>query len=103
MSKYAFSFVILIFITSFPQFASAQERIKLKGPKAKNYEPWRDKSSGYHFHTSTNVVKPKGPKAKNQQAYAIDSENMILSRAASNTMDKPKGPKAKNTRPWDRN
>ncbi|MFT4833681.1 MAG: hypothetical protein ACI83W_000307 [Marinoscillum sp.] len=80
----------------------AQAKNDLKGPAAKNYKPWRDK-------TEINVPTPviavdkvalKGPAAKNHKPWKVDSETEYVAIEIGSPRTELKGPAAKNYKPW---
>ncbi len=74
-----------------------QNKSDLKGPAAKNYKPWQDKSIGSPLVTQGEVNKFSGPEAKNVKVWEKSNKNMIAVKAVAN---KPKGYKAKNSKVW---
>lgn len=70
----------------------------LKGPAAKNYKPWQDKSEKTTLVTQAKVSDLKGPEAKNAKAWSKSDINLVEVKSVA---DKPKGPKAKNYKIWE--
>ena len=74
-----------------------QSKNDLKGPAAKNYKPWKDKTIGSPLVTQTQTNKLSGPEAKNAKAWEKNNTYMVAVKAVAN---KPKGLKAKNNKVW---
>src|SRR5690606_2628101 len=79
--------------------AFAQERNDFKGPKAKNYKPWKHTIEA----TPVNVISDRsaieiGPKAKNKQAVAAQED--VVVRETTPVLNNRRlgmvGPRAKN-------
>lgn len=79
-----------------------RERNELKGPKAKNYKPWKDQARKGTLVVDINGELSKGPKAKNQKLWERDTQKVELNTDLQ-PITKPKGPKAKNQKPWENN
>jgi len=78
-----------------------QMRSELKGPKAKNYKPWKANKSNTVVVASLESESFKGPEAKNARVW--DKTNRVNSTTAVVSSDRAtlKGPKAKNRKPWE--
>lgn len=70
----------------------------LKGPAAKNYKPWQDKTAKTTLATKSQTSELSGPEAKNAKAWEIKETNLVAVKSVAN---KPKGPKAKNQKIWE--
>jgi uncharacterized protein YdeI (BOF family) len=84
--------------------ALAQAPEDLKGPKAKNYKPWKDTTrTNTQVLLATNEEQLQGPEAKNKKVWQNDStvDKKVVKTGDKKT--KPKGPKAKNAKPWKNN
>ncbi len=98
--KYLIGMTIAIFITV--GSLQAQTPKGLKGPAAKNYKPWQNKSKddsrtpAVSFPTKETL---KGPEAKNHKPWN-DAREMANAVQISVSKQKLKGPAAKNQKPW---
>lgn len=95
----------LIFIcclTFFSGVAFSQSRTDLKGPKAKNYKPWKYEANATEVQSEiAETVAVKGPKAKNQKVWREeDAKNYVTVSTEGDQKTSLKGPKAKNYKPW---
>ena len=77
-----------------------QMRTELKGPKAKNYKPWKASKSN-SVVASLDVESVKGPEAKNARVWDSTTKANSSSAIASSNRLSIKGPKAKNRKPWE--
>ena len=94
--------LLLLFFacTFFASFSYAQQKSDLKGPKAKNYKPWKDSSKKPLAVFEANPERLTGPQAKNKKPWDRNqSAEQYLAISTSNR-SKLKGPKAKNWKPW---
>lgn len=90
-----FTFLIIAGLLAF-NVSEAQE---LKGPKAKNYKPWKEQA-----RTGTPVVNAdepavKGPAFKNKKAWDSQATKVEITPQAG-VKENITGPKAKNRKPW---
>lgn len=94
MKKLAIAFVLILAVS----VASAQSADKpLKGPKAKNYKPWKDTNRTYvTIQTLDQRTKLQGPVAKNQKIWKREESASSVSVTYGSERSKLKGPKAKN-------
>jgi len=84
---------------SIEAFGQEKERNELKGPKAKNYKPWRDQARKGTLVVDLNGDLAKGPKAKNQKLWDRDTQKVEINTEL-HPISGPKGPKAKNQKLW---
>ena len=78
-----------------------QMRSELKGPKAKNYKPWKANKSNTVAVASLDVESVQGPEAKNARVWDSATKVNTSSAIASSDRSTMKGPKAKNRKPWE--
>ncbi|MEQ9289828.1 MAG: hypothetical protein RIG77_23065 [Cyclobacteriaceae bacterium] len=102
MKKY---FLIPAILLLFVAFGQAQHRNGLKGPKAKNYKPWKDttKSSATLVTYEEPANKLKGPEAKNYKKWqdkGVEKNTILVSTGDTKKL---KGPAAKNHKVWKDN
>lgn len=90
--------VVLVLFVSVAAFA--QDRNELKGPKHKNYKPWKNTPTEKVIVTSNRTAQ-KGPEAKNYKPWNDTdlSDKKIVSTKVDG--ERVKGPKAKNAKPWN--
>ncbi|UII23164.1 hypothetical protein [Fulvivirga ligni] len=76
--------------------SAAQERNDLKGPEAKNYKPWKNKSTKKLITYRREILQ--GPDAKNQKPWKkeVNQYQEVAGRSNHNLQ----GPRAKNHKPW---
>lgn len=99
--RLAFTFVFLLTL-SFS--LSAQIASGLKGPKAKNYKPWKDDVKKETIVLVDNDTSLKGPAAKNRKSWETQTSEktyVVQIKLGSNKRFL-KGPAAKNYKPWKR-
>lgn len=91
-------FTLIFFFT----YSQAQVSNKPKGPKAKNYKPWKDTSkSSSKIMVSQKPLDLKGPKAKNYKPGQDQGRTENLVAASTSNKKRVTGPEAKNAQPWD--
>lgn len=79
--------------------ATAQDRNELKGPKHKNYKPWKSEKTEKLIVT-TDRNDNKGPEAKNYKPWKDADEDLSGRQLVDTSMEEPlKGPMRKNARP----
>jgi hypothetical protein len=79
--------------------ANGQTRNDLKGPQAKNYKPWMNKTLPTTIVTN-DKKNLKGPEAKNFKAWKDEREFTEQVVVFGDSKPKLKGPEAKNYKPW---
>ncbi|MBD8488290.1 hypothetical protein IFO69_05985 [Echinicola sp. CAU 1574] len=82
--------------------AKAQEFHEIKGPKAKNYKPWKEKARNGILTVDLSKPDIKGPAYKQLKSWEKTSEKVTVNMDLQ-PISRPKGPKAKNQKPWDKN
>ena len=78
-----------------------QTRTQLKGPKAKNYKPWKADQPASYAIATLDVERAKGPKAKNARVWSDENQVQETGTLATTNRAKLKGPKAKNRNSWE--
>lgn len=77
----------------------AQTAQDLKGPKAKNYKPWKEQARKGTLSVKLDEADKKGPAYKNHKVWEGDASKVEV--ASELVTKKPiTGPKAKNQKPW---
>ncbi len=80
--------------------AKGQEYHELKGPKAKNYKPWKEKARKSILVINTTEQTKKGPAFKNEKAWERSGVKKDTISTNLHLISRQKGPKAKNQTPW---
>lgn len=78
---------------------NVSEAQDLKGPKAKNYKPWKGQAKTATLEVKIDEPSLKGPAFKNKKAWESQA-NKVEITTSSNTKEKVTGPKAKNRKVW---
>ncbi|WP_215224347.1 hypothetical protein [Echinicola shivajiensis] len=71
----------------------------LKGPKAKNYKPWKEKARKGTIVVNFDRDPITGPAYKNQRPGELNTNLVEISQDLK-PIDRPTGPKGKNYKPW---
>jgi len=71
----------------------------LKGPKAKNYKPWKAQAKTATLVVKTDEPSLKGPAFKNKKAWESQA-NTVEVLPQSHQKERVTGPKAKNRKLW---
>lgn len=99
MKKLLISSLIVLLFSS---VGYSQSRKGLVGPKAKNYQPFRNNNSVPGL-----VIEPQkkvtGPEAKNAKPWDEREEVLYATNYYGQQREKLIGPKAKNAKPWVKN
>ncbi len=90
-----FTYLFLAGLLAF-NVSEAQE---LKGPKAKNYKPWKKQAITATLVTKTDESSLKGPAFKNKKNWESQANRAEVT-LQSNTKRQITGPKAKNRKLW---
>lgn len=78
-----------------------QSRTQLKGPKAKNYKPWKAEKPATAAVASLDVERVQGPKAKNARVWSEENQVKETGTLATTNRAKLKGPNAKHRKAWE--
>ncbi|GAB4107577.1 hypothetical protein GCM10028791_00230 [Echinicola sediminis] len=79
--------------------AKGQEYHELKGPKAKNYKPWKEKARKGTLVVNIDGSVAQGPTFKNEKVWERRNAKATVNTELQ-AIDRPKGPKAKNKKVW---
>ena len=99
MKKVILSSLILMLVSSISYSQSYKN--DLKGPKAKNYKPWKntEKAENNIVYTDTQT-KPEGLKAKNHKPWENkENQDYVAANYIEAKKSRLMGPKAKNYKP----
>ena len=92
---------IYLFVAGLLAFnaSAAQE---LKGPKAKNYKPWKEQSKTGILVVNADESAVKGPAFKNKKVWETQADKVEITPKVGNKEDIT-GPKGKNRKVWKKN
>lgn len=76
------------------------EAQELKGPKAKNYKPWKEQSRTGTLVVNADEPSVKGPAFKNKKAGDSQGDKKIAITPQAGVKENVTGPKAKNRKIW---
>jgi len=93
-------FLIIVLILGTLTMANGQSRNDLKGPKAKNFKPWMNKTELPTTIVTTDKKDLKGPEAKNLKRWRDERASNEQIVVFGDSKPKLKGPAAKNYKPW---
>lgn len=78
---------------------NVSEAQDLKGPKAKNYKPWKGQAKTTTLVVKTDEPAQKGPAYKNKKAWDAQANKVEITPQAG-VKENVTGPKAKNRKAW---
>ncbi|HLW19307.1 MAG TPA: hypothetical protein VKX33_03250 [Cyclobacteriaceae bacterium] len=81
--------------------SNAQSPQELKGPKAKNYKPWKQQARTGTVAVKLQDIQQTGPAFKNKKAWETQTEKVSVS-SDLRSGEQVTGPKAKNRKVWKR-
>lgn len=90
-----FTYLLLAGLLAF-NVSEAQE---LKGPKAKNYKPWKEQARKGTLVVNADEPSVKGPAFKNKKAWDSQAEKVEITPQVG-AKENVTGPKAKNRKFW---
>jgi len=82
--------------------SNAQSPQEIKGPKAKNYKPWKQEAQTSALMVNVGETPPKGPAFKNKKSWKNQADKVQVSSESKNK-EQLTGPKAKNRKIWEKN